>query len=292
MATLSVGPPAAGEPGRIEPPVGENEDYLLGTRHEEFIRLAFQHRVWAEETFSLWARAGFAYGQTLLDLGCGPGFTSLDMAHLVGPQGKILAVDSSSSFLDHLSRQGKAQGLINIDRRHLDVHDLDLPETSLDGAYARWLFCFIRDPEAVVARVARALRPGATLAVTDYFNYRAFTFGPRSAAVDRVVEAVERSWKLQGGDLGIQGRMPGLMARHGLEPVHVHCHAQVARPGSPKWQWPATFFEGFLPTLEAKGFLTPEETRAFWADWKARSEDPTSFLCLPPMYDVVGVKSR
>ncbi|MCH9650677.1 MAG: methyltransferase domain-containing protein [Deltaproteobacteria bacterium] len=270
--------------------MGENEDYLLGTRHEELIRLAFQHRVWAEESFSLWARAGFAYGQTLLDLGCGPGFTSLDLAHLVGPQGRIVAVDSSPSFLDHLTCQGKAQGQKNIDTRLLDVHDLDLPESSLDGAYARWLFCFIRDPEDVVARVARALRPGAALAVTDYFNYRAFTFGPRSDAVDRVVEVVEGSWKLQGGDLGIQGRMPGLMARHGLEPVHVHCHAQVARPGSPKWQWPATFFEGFLPTLKAKGFLSAEEIQAFWEDWKARSEDSSSFLCLPPMYDVIGVK--
>ena len=53
--------------------------------------------------------------------------------------------------------------------------------------------------------------------MNDYFNYRAFTFAPRGPALDRVVEAVQESWRRTGGDLDIQERVPAMMERCGLE---------------------------------------------------------------------------
>lgn len=81
----------------------DEREYVLGTNDEELTRLGFQHRVWGEHAFALWNRAGFAPGQTILDAGCGPGFATLDLARLVGPRGRIIAVDHSARFLDHLN---------------------------------------------------------------------------------------------------------------------------------------------------------------------------------------------
>lgn len=265
-------------------------EYLLGSRDEELRRLAFQHRAWAEHAFALWRRAGFGYAGKILDLGCGPGFTTIDLAHLVGPAGCVLAVDGSQKFLEHLRARSREQGLENIETVQADVHDVELPAESLDGAYARWLFCYLERPEAVVSRVAAALRPGASFAVTDYFNYGAFTFAPRSDALSRVAEAVRECWKRQGGDLDIQGRMPGLMLEAGLEVSSIASGPRIARPGSPLWMWPETFFRGFLPTLEEEGLVGPELRDAFWRDWRARSDDPGAFLFLPPNIDVVGTR--
>ena len=152
-----------------------NDDYLLGTRDEELERLGFQHRVWAEEAFASWRRAGFGYGSTVVDVGCGPGFASIDLSHLVGPQGRVIAVDSSEKFLAHLSATARAQGLDNVETLCTDVQLLSLPTASLDGAYARWILCFLSDPEAVVKAIASALKPGGTFVAMDYFNYGAFT---------------------------------------------------------------------------------------------------------------------
>lgn len=267
-----------------------HDEYLLGSRDDELQRLAFQHRVWAEQAFALWTRAGFRRGATILDLGCGPGFTTVDLAHLVGPRGRVLAVDSSERFLDSLRQRTTEADLAHIRVMHSDVHDLELEPESVDGAYARWLFCFLRDPAAVVGRVARALRPGGTFAVTDYFNYRAFTFAPRSAILDRVVTAVQQCWRQRGGDLEIQGRMPRIMRSAGFDVVEVSQSCRIAEPGSPLWDWPRTFFRGFLPTLEQADLITPEERRAFEREWEEREKDPTTRLFVPPMIDVVGVK--
>jgi SAM-dependent methyltransferase len=266
------------------------EEYLLGSEDEELQRLGFQHRVWAEQAHALWRRARFGYGETILDLGCGPGFTTIDLAHLVGPQGRVVALDGSRRFLAYLEREAEAQGLERIELVHGDAARLDLPAECLDGAYARWLFCFVEDPQAVVDRVAGALRSGARFAITDYFNYGAFTFAPRSAALDRVVEAVQACWHSRGGDLDVQSHMPAMLRRAGLEVETIEASARVARPGTALWNWPRTFFINFMPTLLQGGFVTEEEGRAFEQAWAERGADPSAFLYLPPMADIIAVK--
>ncbi len=266
----------------------EEREYLLGTNEAELARLGFQHRVWAEVTFAHWERAGFAPGWTLLDLGCGPGFATLDLAALVGREGKVIAADASARFIDYLQARCRELGLGHVEPRVTDAAELDLPPSSLDGAYARWLFCFVSDPEPVVARVAAALKPGGTMAVMDYFNYPALTLAPRSAAMDRVLQAVQESWRASGGDLDIMLRLPSLMAAHGLDLVDVRPVLRTARPGSALWNWPATFFGYYVPILVERGFLQPDEAAAFRREWRERESDPSAFFCTPPMLCVVA----
>src|SRR3989304_7430219 len=111
--------------------------YVLGTNDEELIRLGFQHRVWGEQAFAVRERAGFAPGQTIVDVGCGPGFATLDLARLVGPKGHVIAVDHSARFLEHLKGQLAAQGIQNVETRLRSVEHLDLPRERVDSAYAR-----------------------------------------------------------------------------------------------------------------------------------------------------------
>lgn len=266
------------------------QEYLLGSQDVELARLGFQHRVWAECTFAQWERAGFGPGQTLLDLGCGPGFAAVDLASLVGTSGRVIAVDGSRRFVDHLVALSAALGMTQVETRLADVQELDLPAESLDGAYARWLLCFVRDPEAVIAAVARALRPGAALAIMDYFNYLAVTLAPRSEVFDRIVRAVFESWRGHDGDLDVMSRVPGLLMRAGLRVADVRPIARIARPGSALWEWPGSFFRGFVPKLVEEGFLAAGDQRAFEEEWQRRSQDPTTFLSTPPMLQVIGVK--
>ena len=75
-------------------------DYVLGTEDDEVARLGLQHRVWRPRMLDAWARAGINVGQTVLDVGCGPGYATVDLAEIVGPSGKIVAVERSQRFLD------------------------------------------------------------------------------------------------------------------------------------------------------------------------------------------------
>ena len=57
--------------------MSNRSEYLLGMEPAEVARLERQHAVWRAETHKVWELAGFAAGQTIVDLGSGPGFAAL-----------------------------------------------------------------------------------------------------------------------------------------------------------------------------------------------------------------------
>ena len=71
--------------------------YVLGTHSEELERLGRQHQIWQAEAMAAWDKAGFKSGDHLLDLGCGPGFASFDLAELVGLTGQVLGIDQAAN---------------------------------------------------------------------------------------------------------------------------------------------------------------------------------------------------
>lgn len=267
------------------------EPYLLGTDPEEGKRLETQHRLWRDAARDLWNRAGFGTGARLLDLGCGPGFAALELAARVGPEGRVLAVDESPRFIAALVREAGRLRIEQLTARVERVQELQLEPASLDGAFARWIFCFLGDPAPVIDRVVSGLRPGGRLVIWDYLNYRATTLQPRSPVFDRVLAAVKESWKPTGGDLDVGARLPGLVVKSGCRLVDLVPLVEFIRPGTEFWDWPTQFFFGYVPRLVEAGLLTEADRCAFEAEWRARERDPGTFLSSPPMIGIIAEKT-
>lgn len=266
----------------------EDNEYLLGTDDDELRRLGYQHQVWAGYAAAAWERGGFGPGDHVLDLGCGPGYATLDLARLVGATGRVTGVDVSARFIAHLQALVSTIGITNVSAEVQDGEALDLPADHFDGIYARWVLTFVRRPEAVIQAAARTLKPGGRLVIHDYSNYAAVQLAPEHPAFTRVIAAVSQSWRDGGGDPNVGARLPRLMADAGLEVVSVTPVTRIARPRSALWQWPRTFFDNFLPGLVERGYLTRDEMDAFNAAWMERAADPASFFVTPPMVEVVG----
>ena len=266
------------------------QEYVLGTDDEELARLGLQHELWREVALTGWARGGFGTGQELLDVGCGPGYATFDLARLVGPHGRVLAVDMSQRFVNHLNAQRELRGVGNVTAQVSNVEELDLPTAIFDGAFARWVLCFVSSPEAVVKGVARALKPGGTFVVQDYCHYEGVSIGPWADVFERVFRAVAETWRVRGGNPNVGSEVPAVMDHCGLEVREINPIARIARPGSALWQWPDSFFRNYLPTLVELGGITEAERVAFEDEWRARAADPAAFFATPPMVEVVGVK--
>lgn len=265
-------------------------EYVLGTHDAELERLGLQHRLWAAQATAIWTRAGFGPGQILLDVGCGPGFATLDLARWAGPQSRIVGVDQSERFIRFFKSQAHAQALAHVEARIGNVEALDLPAASLDGAFCRWVLCWIANPLACVQGLARAIRPGGVVAVQDYFSYHSITLAPRSEAFTRVVAGVVASQRATGGDPDLAGRLPRMLIDAGFEVLEIEPILRVARPGSALWQWPDTFFRIYAPRLVAGGFLSEAEQVAFEREWNERCNDPATFLMTPPVFDIIARK--
>ena len=277
------------DPATATDPAEESE-YVLGTRVEEMDRLGFQHQVWAPQTSALWQRAGFAPGDTILDVGCGPGYASFDLASLAGAAGRVIAVDISKRFVDHLAARSANRPDSRVEAMVGDVENLQIPGERVDAAFARWVLCFTSRPDRVLAGVARALRPGGVFAVMDYFNYTALDMAPDAPEIRKVVLATAESVRRRGGDLDVGRRLPALLRSAGLAIEHLAPLVRIARPGSALWRWPETFFFGYLPTLIEMGLLSDSDAVDFRECWEERSRDPDSFLSTPPMIEVVARK--
>src|SRR6476661_6926537 len=109
-----------------------DRDYVLGTHDDEIVRLGVQHNVWRPRALGAWQRAGFTAGQTIVDVGSGPGYATLDLAELVGPTGRVIAVDRSRRFLDTLDARREARGLSNVEIIESDLDDVSFEPSSAD----------------------------------------------------------------------------------------------------------------------------------------------------------------
>jgi len=266
-------------------------DYLLGMSDAEVQRLRHQHEVWRRHTEAVWRSAGFGAGQTVVDLGCGPGFTSIDLAGNVGSSGRVIAVDASERATAHLSAQAAERHLTNIEIVTADVTRLDISAWKPDAVFARWLFPFLADPPAVVGRLAAGLEPGATMVVVDYWNYLAIRTEPPSPIFGRVFRAVYESFAAAGGSLDVGGTLPAAFEAHGMRVTRTEPLVQVGGPGSPCWRWLEEFQNGYLPTLAKKGMLEAPELDAYQRWWTELAANPASLLFTPPILSVTAVKT-
>ncbi len=270
-------------------PLPERE-YVLGTDEAELQRLSFQHRLWSETASAHWRRAGIAPGMTVLDLGCGPGFVTRDLAQLLGPTGRVIAIDASQRYIDFVNRTPAPPGAAPIDARVGDAHDPDIPPASIDAAYSRWVFTFLPEPGRAIAGVARALKPGATFSIHDYHQWEEIFWGPANDTMASVRRAVLSSYKAAGSDTRIGQKLPGLMRDAGLLVRDIFPIQMIGRPGDALWQWPRTYFKSFLPRLVAGGHMTEGERLAVEREWDALERDPAAFFYTPPQTGIVAVK--
>ena len=236
------------------------KEYVLGTHNEELERLSLQHRVWRPRALDAWRRAGFTTGQTILDIGCGPGYASIDLAEIVGPSGKIHAVDRSRRFLDALETACRQRNLPNVLTHELDLDDAELPKVNADAAWARWVFAFVKHPNELLKRVAETLRRGGVLVIHEYFDYSSWKLLPQSLELDEFVRIVIQSWRDEGGEPNIGLNLPVWLSELGFKLKTLSPIIDVVTPANFVWRWPTAFVQVGLRRLVELGYL--KATRA------------------------------
>lgn len=101
-------------------------------------------------------------GESVLDVGCGAGTTSLDLAARVGAEGRVLGVDISEPLIGR-ARAVAPQGT-PVFYQVADASSTELPKGKFDILYSRFGVMFFDDPTVAFAHMRHALKPGARIA--------------------------------------------------------------------------------------------------------------------------------
>jgi demethylmenaquinone methyltransferase/2-methoxy-6-polyprenyl-1,4-benzoquinol methylase len=108
-----------------------------------------------------------AAGDTVLDVGCGPGSNFELLRERVGPDGTVVGLDYSAEMARRARDRAESAGWENVRVVQADAGRLPLAADSVDGATATLALSAMPAAEQVTAEVARVLRPGGSLAVMD-----------------------------------------------------------------------------------------------------------------------------
>jgi SAM-dependent methyltransferase len=131
----------------------------------------------------------------LLDVGCGPGTITMDLADLVGPGGRVTALERTEGALDLARAEATRREVGNVDFVVGNVEDLDLADDSFDVVHAHQVLQHVGDPVLALREMRRVCRPGGVVAARDS-DYGGFVWHPRVDELDRwlqVYSAVARS---------------------------------------------------------------------------------------------------
>jgi SAM-dependent methyltransferase len=264
------------------------DEYVLGTDDDEIARLAHQHDLWRADAQAAWQRAGIAEGRTVLDVGCGPGFATIDLARAVGASGKVIALDKSTRYLELIAGRGLSQ----VETRACDFDRDELPAVSADAAWARWLFCFVAKPRDLLARVIAALRPGGAFVAHEYFDYATWRASPRTPEIEEFVAAVMASWRTRGGEPDIALDLVGWLNELGCDVVSTRPITDVVAYDHPKWAWMASFGASGLDRLVAIGDVSRQRADAIHAAWRQLAARKGARLVTPSVLEIVARKRR
>lgn len=266
----------------------DEREYVLGTTDEEVARLGLQHRVWRPRVLDAWRRAGFTAGQTLLDVGCGPGYATCDLAEIVGGTGRVVALDQSARFLRTLLSACASRGLGQVVTHELNLNQEEIPVREADGAWCRWVLCFVHRPREVLARIAGAIRPGGVLVLHEYFDYATWRLAPRSEPIEEFVATVMETWRDNGGEPDIGLDLPGWLSQLGFTLLEIRPILDVVSRTDPIWEWPAAFLEVNLGRLVSTGRLTEDRAELTRTAFREASERPGTYMITPAVIEIIA----
>jgi arsenite methyltransferase len=150
------------------------------------------------------ATAHLRRGEVVVDLGSGGGLDVFLAAKLVGPEGKAIGIDMTPAMIERARANAETGGYINVEFHQATIDAIPLPDASVDCVISNCVLNLAPDKPAVFREIARILKPGGRLAVSDI------------ALKGDLPEAVARSMAAYvgciGGAIKIDDYRSGLMA--------------------------------------------------------------------------------
>ena len=150
-----------------------NEGYQTPEDRARVARgLDAENREERQKPRELLAAIGLKVGQTVADIGSGPGFMTPYFIEIIGPTGKVYAEDIQQDFLDQVEAKIKEHGWTNVETILGGQVDPKLPPGEIDLAFILDAYHHFEKPGDTLANIRDSLAPGGRLAVIDFYRSR------------------------------------------------------------------------------------------------------------------------
>jgi ubiquinone/menaquinone biosynthesis C-methylase UbiE len=249
---LGHGPDGTGGKIAAVPP---DDIYTHG--HDEAVLRS--HRWRTAENSAAYLLPHLRPGLDLLDVGCGPGTLTVDLAARVAP-GRVVGVDVDEGVVASAAEHGRQEGAAGVEWRVGDFRRLDLGPDGFDVVHTHQVLHHLRDPVGGLAAMAALVRPGGLVAARES-DYPAMFWAPADERLDRWMAMYQAVAGRNGAEVSAGRRLLGWAQEAGLRDVSY--------------------------TTSTWTFATPDD-RAWWADMWAERSTATNLAAQALEYGVAG----
>jgi ubiquinone/menaquinone biosynthesis C-methylase UbiE len=231
------------------------------------------HRWRTAENSAAYLLPSLRPGLDLLDVGCGPGTITVDLAARVAP-GRVRGIDVAEGVLAE-ARDAAATAGVAASFEVGDVYRLDHPGGSFDVVHAHQVLQHLTDPVRALREMARVCRPGGLIAVRDV-DYATFTWFPADEGLDRWLDLYYRVHRRNGSEPDAGRRLLAWAHAAGLREVtataSAWCYAAPAERvwWADSWAGRATT-SSFAEQAREYGLAGPDDLEQIadaWRRWR------------------------
>jgi SAM-dependent methyltransferase len=248
--------------------------------HESVLR---SHRWRTADNSAAYLLPHLSSGASVLDVGCGPGTITADLATLVTPA-RVTALEVTEAALDLARAEIARRGLSNVEFAVGDVHALDFADGTFDVMHAHQVLQHVTDPVAALREMRRVTRPGGLVAVRDS-DYAAFTWYPELPELSEWLDLYERVARGNGGEPDAARRLLAWAHAAGFTEVTASSSTWCfATPADREW-WGGMWADRVLKSDLAEtalrtGVATRADLQRISDGWRAWAAHPDGWLSL------------
>jgi SAM-dependent methyltransferase len=246
--------------------------------HESVLR---SHRWRTAENSAGYLLLFLSPGLRLLDVGCGPGTITLDLAARVAP-GWTVGVDRDAGVVAQAQRMLDSRSVSGVEFSTADAYALEFDDESFDVVHAHQLLQHLSDPVAALVEMRRVLRPGGVLAVRDS-DYGGFVWAPSDPLLDRWMTLYHDVCYHNGADADAGRSLLGWAQTAGFTDIQPTSSTWTfAEPASRQW-WGELWADRVVSSSLAEqameyGLSSRNELKAIAAAWRRWLEQDDAFF--------------
>jgi ubiquinone/menaquinone biosynthesis C-methylase UbiE len=168
----------------------------------------------AELERSIWTDLKLCEDAKIMDLGCGPGFISVELAKFF-PSGTVVGSDVSQELLSHAKTLQTTEMLTNLSFKQSNIYNLDTGDNDFDLTYLRFVLQHLKRPVDALVTAAKVLKPGGTLCVVDIDDSKS-KLHPCPSGLKSFNQKVVDGQAAGGGDRNIGSKLKNYLIQAGL----------------------------------------------------------------------------
>ena len=256
------------------------DDVYTHGHHESVLR---SHQWRTVENSAGYLLDAFVPGARVLDVGCGPGTITVDIAQRVAP-GHVLGLDRAEEVLEPARVAARDAGVDNVEFAVGDVYALDLPDASFDVVHAHQVLQHLTDPVAALREMRRVCTPGGVVAARDS-DYATFTWWPEDPRLTRWIELYHDVARSNDAEPDAGRRLLAWAHEAGLSDVDATASVWCfATPEDRAW-WGGLWSDRIVASAFAEqavdtGLATRGELEDISDAWRAWSESPDAWFAI------------